>query len=156
AANASAQQPFSNLGWLSSLAYPLGALGSQSTQQGTTTQETSPVSNILGGLFGGLGLLSGTGAFGANGWLNLANPSSAGSLFGPQNTGYAGMGGWTYSDRRLKKDVHRIGMLFDDTPVYSYRYKDDPTRTPQIGVLAQDVEKRRPDAVVEIGPQRLK
>jgi endosialidase-like protein len=53
------------------------------------------------------------------------------------------------SDERVKKDVHRIGMLYDDTPVYSFKYIGDST--PQIGVMAQDVEKTRPDAVIEIG-----
>ena len=40
-------------------------------------------------------------------------------------------------------------MLYDDTPVYSFKYIGDST--PQIGVMAQDVEKTRPDAVIEIG-----
>jgi hypothetical protein len=81
----------------------------------------------LGGLFGGLGLLGGTGAFGSSGWL-------------------AGMG---LSDERAKDDIKPIGMLYDETPICSYRYKGDDK--PQIGVMAQDVEKRRPDAVHEIG-----
>lgn len=148
AANASAQQPFSNLGWLSSLALPLGALGSQSSMTGSTTQQTSPISNILGGLFGGLGLIGGTGGFGANGWLNGLN---LGGLFG-----VPGSSMWTPSDARLKEDIKPIGMLYDDTPIYSYNYKDDPARRPQIGLLAQDIEQRRPDAVVEFGPRHMK
>jgi hypothetical protein len=54
-----------------------------------------------------------------------------------------------YSDERVKEDIAPVGMLYDETPVFSYRYKGDPT--PRIGLIAQDVETRRPDAVTEIG-----
>lgn len=57
------------------------------------------------------------------------------------------------SDERIKDDIEQVGMLYDATPVYSYRYKGD--HRPQIGVMAQDVEKRRPDAVHEIGGVKL-
>jgi hypothetical protein len=56
------------------------------------------------------------------------------------------------SDIEAKKDVHRIGTLDDgETNVYSFKYKDDPTHTTRIGLIAQEVERMRPDAVVEIG-----
>jgi len=54
-----------------------------------------------------------------------------------------------FSDVRLKEDIEPIGELYDGTNVYRYRYKGDDT--PRIGVMAQEVEKSRPDAVVEIG-----
>lgn len=54
-----------------------------------------------------------------------------------------------FSDERLKEDIEPVGMLYDETPVFSYRYKGDPT--PRIGLMAQDIETRRPDAVTEIG-----
>lgn len=57
AANATAQQPFTNMGYLSSLLYPMAALGAQSQGTGTTTQQTNPLSTILGATSGGLGLL---------------------------------------------------------------------------------------------------
>ena len=53
------------------------------------------------------------------------------------------------SDRRVKDDVHRIGETDDGQPLYAYRYKGDDK--PQIGLMAQDVERRNPDAVMEIG-----
>ena len=53
-----------------------------------------------------------------------------------------------FSDERLKEDIAPVGNLFDGTNVYSYRYKGDPT--PRIGLIAQEVERDRPDAVVEI------
>jgi hypothetical protein len=51
------------------------------------------------------------------------------------------------SDRRAKTDIKKVGMLDDGLPVYRYRYKGDPV--PHIGVMAQDVEKVKPEAVVE-------
>jgi hypothetical protein len=52
------------------------------------------------------------------------------------------------SDARVKDNVAPIGMLFDGTPVYSFNYIGD--RTPRMGLIAQDVERRRPDAVHQI------
>jgi hypothetical protein len=49
------------------------------------------------------------------------------------------------SDRRLKDNIEPIGKLFDGQKVYRYNLKgDDKT---QIGLMAQEVEKRHPDAV---------
>lgn len=53
------------------------------------------------------------------------------------------------SDVRLKEDIAPVGALFDGTPVYGYRYKGAGAY--HIGLLAQDVEKRAPHAVIEIG-----
>lgn len=52
------------------------------------------------------------------------------------------------SDMRLKEDIARVGTLFDGTPVYGYRYKGAPAY--HIGLMAQDVEKSTPHAVIEI------
>jgi hypothetical protein len=53
------------------------------------------------------------------------------------------------SDVRSKTDVRPVGMLNNSLPVYSFRYKSDPTRTHHIGLLAQEVEQVMPEAVVE-------
>ncbi len=53
------------------------------------------------------------------------------------------------SDERLKEDIEPVGKLFDDTTVYSYRYRGDDT--PRIGLIAQEIERDRPEAVGEIG-----
>jgi hypothetical protein len=53
------------------------------------------------------------------------------------------------SDQHLKEDIAPVGSLFDGTPVYGYRYKGAPAY--HIGLLAQDVEKTTPHAVIEIG-----
>lgn len=50
-----------------------------------------------------------------------------------------------FSDRRLKDDVKEIGKTNDGMPIYSFKYKGDDAT--QIGLMAQDVEKKRPDAV---------
>jgi hypothetical protein len=53
--------------------------------------------------------------------------------------------GLPWSDRRLKENVERVGETYDGQPIYSYNYKGD--QTPQIGLMAQEVEKHHPDAV---------
>ncbi len=53
------------------------------------------------------------------------------------------------SDARLKEDIAPVGALFDGTPVYGYRYKGAGAY--HIGLLAQDVEKTAPHAVIEVG-----
>ena len=52
------------------------------------------------------------------------------------------------SDARVKANKERVGALNDGTPVYAFNYLGDPLT--RIGLIAQDVEKRRPDAVREI------
>lgn len=50
-----------------------------------------------------------------------------------------------FSDKRLKENVHQIGKTFDGQPVYRYNYKGHPET--QIGLIAQDVEHKHPEAV---------
>jgi hypothetical protein len=54
-----------------------------------------------------------------------------------------------FSDRRLKTDIEKVGKTNDGLPIYTYKYKGD--KTTQMGVMAQDVEKKTPNAVKEIG-----
>ena len=53
------------------------------------------------------------------------------------------------SDRRTKTDIKEIGETKDGQPLYRYRYKDSPMM--HIGLMAQDVQERDPNAVVDIG-----
>lgn len=85
-------------------------------------QQTSNVNNIVGGLFG----LAGAGV--------------------------------KASDRRVKKNIHKLGTVFaakrhdepkKKLPIYSYEYKGSDE--PQIGPMAQDVERIDPQAVTTIG-----
>lgn len=48
-----------------------------------------------------------------------------------------------FSDVRLKSDVVQVGALFNGLPVYSYTIGG----TPEIGLLAHEVEQVRPEAV---------
>jgi hypothetical protein len=77
------------------------------------------------------------GMFGALGQLG-------GSLIG----GAAQTGGWGFlSDIRAKTDIQRVGVLDNGIPVYLYRYKfGGPFH---IGVMAQEVEQAKPEAVFE-------
>ena len=50
-----------------------------------------------------------------------------------------------FSDERLKEDIRPIGKSFDGQTIYSFHYKGEST--PRIGLLAQEVEKKHPEAV---------
>lgn len=52
-----------------------------------------------------------------------------------------------FSDERLKENISEVGKLADGQKVYAYNYKGDDA--PQIGLMAQEVEKRAPGAVSE-------
>ena len=54
-----------------------------------------------------------------------------------------------FSDRSLKTDIAKVGETNKGLPIYTYKYKGD-NRT-QMGVMAQDVEKKTPKAVSEVG-----
>lgn len=53
------------------------------------------------------------------------------------------------SDRRAKKDIKSVGKLMGHK-LYEYRYRDeDKGARKHVGVMAQEAEKKRPDAVLE-------
>lgn len=54
-----------------------------------------------------------------------------------------------FSDKRLKEDIKKIGKTDEGLGIYSYRYKGSPST--QIGVMAQEVQKKKPEAVHNIG-----
>lgn len=89
-----------------------------------------------------------------------AHNNQMGGLFG---LGQAAMGGWAragfpgasaalamISDRRVKTDIRKVGDDPRGWPVFVFRYIWDNAKElgMQIGFMAQDVEKVRPDAVV--------
>jgi len=74
----------------------------------------------------------------------LANYQSGMSgLFG---LGSALVGGWAMSDERLKTDKEKVGETDDGIGIYKYRMKGSPMM--QLGVMAQEVEKTKPEAVM--------
>lgn len=59
------------------------------------------------------------------------------------------------SDRRAKKNIEKVGRLKGHN-LYEYRYRGESAgETKHIGVMAQEVEKTRPDAVVR-GPDGMR
>jgi hypothetical protein len=72
----------------------------------------------------------------------LSNIATGSQEVGGQLLGYAA------SDINVKENISQVGMLDNGLPVYLFNYKGD--NTPQIGLMAQDVEKVNKDAVTEI------
>jgi hypothetical protein len=72
--------------------------------------------------------------------------SGLGSAFGGAAMG---LGTFMASDRRLKTDIEKVGKTDAGLPIYTYKYKGD--NKTQMGVMAQDVEKKTPKAVKEVG-----
>jgi hypothetical protein len=64
---------------------------------------------------------------------------------------------FSLSDKRAKKNITRVGKTDEGLPIYRYQYKKGVGGNGmfQLGVMAQEVEKSRPDAVMT-GPDGLK
>jgi len=144
--------PLNALTQLANIVTPIARLGSTTEGMQTTTnkQAFNPLSLVP--LFTG-----GRGAGAAGGLGAAANGIGSGigsalSGFGSAASSILGSLPFLFSDARMKEDLAQVGTLHDGTPVYSYTYIGDPT--PRIGLLAQDVERRRPDAVAEIGGRK--
>ncbi|MGL4999525.1 MAG: tail fiber domain-containing protein [Cetobacterium sp.] len=54
-------------------------------------------------------------------------------------------GAFLFSDKRLKEDIKEIGETNEGTAIYTYKYKGDDTT--HMGVMAQELMKKNPDAV---------
>lgn len=70
-----------------------------------------------------------------------SSQSKMGGLFG-----LLGAGITAFSDRRLKENIRKVGETFNGTPIYIYNFIGDPT--PQMGVMAQELAEKQPEAVV--------
>lgn len=71
-----------------------------------------------------------------------AQPSPAGSIFGALGA----LGSiFSASDKRVKENIKPIGKTNDGQTIYRYNFKGDPAT--QIGLIAQEVEKKHPEAV---------
>jgi hypothetical protein len=119
----------------------------------------------IGSLYGSLGsqLLGnygtqGNAAYGAQSSIGNANANadlagldasanSLGAIIGGVKLGANILG--SLSDARAKDDIEPIGRLHDGQNVYRFRYKGDDR--PQIGLIAQEVEKTHPEAVTDFG-----
>lgn len=63
----------------------------------------------------------------------------------------AGTAGMLFSDRNLKENERTEAVLPSGLPVKSFTMKHDPFKRRQIGLIAQDVEKRDPESVRKVG-----
>lgn len=86
-----------------------------------------------------------------------ATSESQGPDFATMGLGIAQMLMPLLSDRRDKKDIEH---LYDDeetgVPIFAYRYKDQDEDTPlAIGPMAQDIEKKFPKAVIDVGGHKV-
>lgn len=80
---------------------------------------------------------------------NAANANSQATLGGLFGIGTSLL---KLSDERTKEDIRYTGdFTADGIPEADYRYAWEPEGTLRHGVIAQDVARRRPDAVVRIG-----
>lgn len=113
---------------LEQLQIPLQALGATPYGQTNTQTGPGPSSN---------GLMTGLGA--ASSLVGIA-----GGLFGPMGL---------FSDRRAKTDIQKVGTDEETgLDLYAYRYKGDPKSYPKVvGPMAQDIEKKYPDQVANMG-----
>ena len=61
-----------------------------------------------------------------------------------------------FSDERAKTDIQKVGKDPESgLDMYAYRYKGDPKSYPKVvGPMAQDIEKKYPEAVREIGGKK--
>ena len=124
------QAPWAKVGNLAQIAGGIGGLG------GTTTGYTQGQQSTSGG---GLGSILGGGLAGLGTFGNLFGKAGA---FGSGLTALLGL-----SDERAKENIKQVGKTNDGQNLYLYNYKHDPERRPQIGLMAQEVEKVRPEAV---------
>lgn len=119
-----------------------GSLGAAAAGQAGQAQYASGVANASG-IAGATnqigGILSNQNLMG-----QLFNSGGGGGGISPVSVTPDVYGNYT-SDRRAKTAIRKIGRLDSGLPVYSYRYKGSPL--PQIGVMADDVEKVAPEAV---------
>lgn len=73
------------------------------------------------------------------------NASFSNGLFGLGAAALPLLG--SLSDRRMKTGIRRVGQTDSGIPIYTYRYKTGGPRL--MGVMAQDIEKIIPAAVIE-------
>jgi len=87
------------------------------------------------------------------------NSASAQNANTAQNNQYIGQAlgtaasiAMSFSDERLKTDKKKVGKTDSGLPIYTYKMKGSPKT--QMGVMAQDVEKKTPSAVQMLGGLR--
>jgi Chaperone of endosialidase len=98
------------------------------------TQYLAQIAGALGPLLGGT----------STGQSSSQTQNPLGTAVGLGTLGY----GLLFSDERLKQGIQPIGKTFDGQTIYKFHYKGD--RTPRMGLIAQEVEKKHPEAVATV------
>ena len=91
---------------------------------------------------------TGTQPYFTNPTANAASAASAAAALGM-------LAFTAFSDRNLKTDIDEIGETHSGFPLYTFRYKWEGPMARHIGVMAQDVEKTRPHAVIHTPVGRM-
>ncbi|UJH75053.1 tail fiber domain-containing protein (plasmid) [Burkholderia cenocepacia] len=125
-----AQLPFSQLATLAGL-----VPGNTGTAQAATSPAN--IAQAMQNQYAGEMNQYNTGVASAN--------STMGGLFG---LGGAGLMALALSDRRTKTDIEAIGPAGEGMTFYRFRYRTDPPGTVRHGLMADEVKRVRPDAVV--------
>lgn len=127
-----------------------GLLNSGATAKALQTRGTELNQGFLNNYLQQLAGLSGLGLQAGGIVANAGQRSTGGS---PSTVGSiaSGIGGIAsiFSDRRLKRDIERVGEFADGLGIYEYRYVTATKRV--LGVIADEVAMLRPWA---LGPQR--
>lgn len=126
-----------------------GLLRSGSTGQAYLREGQKLNQQMFGNYLEGLGGLAGigneAGSIMANvggGHQDSMRKSTAGTIGSVAGKALSLFG---MSDRRLKEDIEQVGHYENGLPMYEFRYKGDPQKWR--GVMADDVEKVRPETV---------
>ncbi len=125
-------------------------LGVGNMQQATNQKELDQVTNMLKLLM--QATPSGTGST-----TTTTQPDNSPSTFQTLAGAAATILPLFFSDRRDKTDIKKLGTDAETgLDIFAYRYKGDPKNTPKVvGPMAQDIEKRYPGAVREIGGHKV-
>lgn len=76
-----------------------------------------------------------------------AAQSTVGKIGEAASTALAVANLFALSDRRAKHSIRRIGKTDDGMPIYRFKYKGDENEQTHIGFMADEVERKHPDAV---------
>jgi hypothetical protein len=142
------QQGFNQLGYIRN--EPINTLNA--VRSGSQVTNPSFVSTPAGTDYLGAAQSGYNAQLGAANAQNAANSSFTSGLMGlGGNLGAAYM--MMPSDVRIKENIKQVGAMANGLPVYEYEYKPEYKHLVGsgkfIGVMAQDVEKVMPEAVVE-------
>jgi len=127
--DAANQDPWTKAQNLANIAQGIGGMGGTSWSVGTKSTDPG-VGGAIGGIVGGAGALNNLFAAPAGGTSAIAGMAS---LFAA-------------SDERIKENIEPVGKLDNGQKIFAYNFKGD--NKPQIGLLAQLVEKDMPEAVM--------